>query len=439
MRGEERLHALESNIHSGLYVTLPLSEQRLLLTAVDRSEAFQRLAPTLARLKTLSLPRATLLEFVACLGRFGDRPDGAYLLTLLEHADPAVVAAAVQALGKVDLDALLPWFGRLLANEDPRIRGAVIKVFLRFDQAGALQQLQALADAANPRLRRYFLSLLPQFDVAAVRPLLFRFFERERLAELKTQAGYILAANPTEEGLVLLCDATYDENDRVRPEWADLWRMALDAASTLLGPDPFRLELRCCEQVAVRRRTMQQAGSTRPTGAASGLPHDTGAEKRTAAAGSGSESSPRWVDQPTAADRSRKQARGVLLDALSAWFSESPFAALGVGVLAVLLTVALMNHSWGGGARRSGSQAPLAPAGVTIPDLEVRGTVQWVDITPRRPGILVFEKESSTERFFITVPIRIAPTFKKGKRFQGKVRPYSREGRTILATLVSGE
>ncbi|NLI78062.1 MAG: hypothetical protein GX442_16715 [Candidatus Riflebacteria bacterium] len=246
--------ALAAALRDGTFGSLPLPRQQGLLRALDTPDRFRAARPAWRGLLTGKPHRAVLLELIHRCGELGEPADVQELSPFLRAAEPAVAAAAIKACGRLDLDQLLPTLNKLLQQDDPRVKAAALEVFLRSDKEGAIRYLATMARSAQPAIRRQALHLFPLLDFPSAAPLLERMFTDDPQDDLKVQAGFMIAANPSLAGLQTLCRGCCNERGEPREGFADLWEAALQGAAPVLGQEAKTLRENCLQAVAKARQ-----------------------------------------------------------------------------------------------------------------------------------------------------------------------------------------
>ncbi|MBI3038737.1 hypothetical protein HYY75_06785, partial [bacterium] len=237
-------------IEPAAFCALPIKNQRIILGTISSPESFEASRDLIIKLLSSDLPRQILLEIIEKANSFGKKTDAKALSRFFQHRDAPVVAAAIKACGKLDIDSLLTAFNKFLQNDDPRIKAAALEIFLVADKEEAVRYLSSMVRSVSLSVRRQTLNLLPLLDYAAAKPMLFYLFNSEPNLELKLKAGCIIAANPTTEGVVAIFKASHNEQGAITPDFADLWQSALEAAEPVLGKPRHLLEEECSKETA---------------------------------------------------------------------------------------------------------------------------------------------------------------------------------------------
>lgn len=256
------VEALATALRDGTFGSLPLPRQQGLLRALDTPARFRAARPAWQGLLTGKPHRAVLLELIHRCGELGEPADVQELSPFLRGAEPAVAAAAIKACGRLDLDQLLPTLNKLLQQDDPRVKAAALEVFLRSDKEGAIRYLATMARSTQPAIRRQALHLFPLLDYPSAAPLLERMFADDPQDDLKVQAGFMIAANPSLAGLQTLCRGCCGEGGEPREGFADLWEAALQGAAPVLGQEAKALREHCLQAVAKARQAEKAPAPT---------------------------------------------------------------------------------------------------------------------------------------------------------------------------------
>ncbi|NLF97886.1 MAG: HEAT repeat domain-containing protein [Candidatus Riflebacteria bacterium] len=233
------------------FLKLPLMEQRRLLKGISDNTSFLAARHTLFDLLNSDIKKSLILDILKVIYELGSRIDVPSILPLLESSEPPIKAMAVKTLGKLDLDSILPTLNQFLADEDPRIKSAALEVYLFADKEGAVQYLSSMLRSAVADTRRIGLSLLPQLDYPSAEPLLLRMLKYEANDELIVQASYMVAANPTRDGLELLFANTHDKLGELKPGAEEIWQMAMISAESVFDQPAVDIEAACWEAYKV--------------------------------------------------------------------------------------------------------------------------------------------------------------------------------------------
>jgi len=161
------------------------------------------------------------------------------------NAKEPLKAQLILTIGKIDIDRLLPHLNLYLNDRDPSIRAAAFQIYLVADKEAALQYLSRQMADSELRVRAMALNLLPLADYTATEPLVWYAMDREVNDDLKHQLAYLMASNPTEDGILKLFAFTHDKFGEIIPERKTLWEAGLFASSHVFGKTPEELTKAC--------------------------------------------------------------------------------------------------------------------------------------------------------------------------------------------------
>ncbi|PKL45162.1 MAG: hypothetical protein CVV41_03465 [Candidatus Riflebacteria bacterium HGW-Riflebacteria-1] len=229
------------------FLALGLIEQRKRLADIQENKTYLAARHTLFDLIKSDIKKGILLDILRTIDKFGSRIDAQSVLPMLESQEPPIMAMAIKVLGKLDIDAILPLLNRFLADEDPRIKAAALEVFLVADKEGAVGYLSSILRSASADTRRIGLSMLPQLDYPSAEPLLLRMLKYEGNSDLIIQAAYMVAANPTRDGLEHLFAFTHNKLGDINPGYEDIWQLAMISAESVFSQSAADLEAACWE------------------------------------------------------------------------------------------------------------------------------------------------------------------------------------------------
>lgn len=171
-----------------------LEDLALIMTRLESSDAF--LANDLLRSSAWNtLPPEVLPSICSYFKRFGDIRDSDALVELCRHPQPVVLAAALDALEKIDPDNLQSLVTPLLDNPNPGIRAKAIKSLYRWDKPHALRYLVELMFAQEPTERTLALHHAASFPYAEIEPHLLRFAAEVDDPRLLLRVSLIFKAN----------------------------------------------------------------------------------------------------------------------------------------------------------------------------------------------------------------------------------------------------
>lgn len=195
-----RLAALDEKAAAGAELDLQKlpPEQRMRLLAGLDGERFKKLRPKLREFMRSCMPEERLLV-VQAIGRVGDKSDAALITGYLTGGEHTVAAAAIEALGSLDLDMLSPYLPKLIQHPSDEVRAVAVRVFALFDKKQALSLVEKMFASIQPRQRAHAISCASQFDFPAVREMLISSLQREQDPENIGQYITIFKANMDEE------------------------------------------------------------------------------------------------------------------------------------------------------------------------------------------------------------------------------------------------
>lgn len=178
---EARLAAIEARPAASADLDLGgmAPEQRTRLLAGLDSERFRKIRPKLREFLRTCTPEERLLA-VQAIGRAGDRTDAGLITSFLGNSDTAVVAATIEALGNIDLDALSPYLPKLIQHPADEVRSVALRIFSLFDKKQALSLVEKMFSSIQPKQRGHAISCAAQFDFPSVRDMLLTSLQREQ-------------------------------------------------------------------------------------------------------------------------------------------------------------------------------------------------------------------------------------------------------------------
>lgn len=169
-------------------------ELALVITRLESSDAF--LASDLLRSSAWNtLPPDILPSICNYFKRFGDIRDSDSLVELCRHPHPVVLAAALDALEKIDPDNLQSLVTPLLDNPNPGIRAKAIKSLYRWDKPHALRYLVELMFSQEPTEKALALHHSASFPYAEIEPHLLRFTAEVDDPRLLLRVSLVFKAN----------------------------------------------------------------------------------------------------------------------------------------------------------------------------------------------------------------------------------------------------
>lgn len=151
---------------------------------------------------------APLLPFILrFLKQYGSPEDVPQIETLCRHPDPRVLAAAVEALEKLNPERLKDLIVPLLVNPVHGIRSRAVRLLYRWDPQEALLHFEAMLFSEDPEDRQAALFHAFFFPFAEIEPLLLKFLGIENDPAMLERAGLLFRANPTSDEPLRLLEA----------------------------------------------------------------------------------------------------------------------------------------------------------------------------------------------------------------------------------------
>ncbi len=225
-----------------LFLKCSVKEQKSFIKNIKSFEQFTEGKIFLLEILQSEAKKPVMLEVLRCFSSYGTRLDTHFVLKFLESNDPSIAAATIKAIGNFDLDAILPKLNLLLANDDPRVKSSALEVYVQADKEGAVQYLSSMLKSTSLANRRLGLSLLPQLDYPSAEPLLWNLLKYEANGELKQQAGYMVAANPTYEGVKRLFNISHKKDASIKPGYEEIWSVAKLSAESVFDMSAEEIE-----------------------------------------------------------------------------------------------------------------------------------------------------------------------------------------------------
>lgn len=227
------------------FVKLTPKEQKKYIHLIDCIEKYPICKKTLIEVLDFNIKKSIILEILKLICEYGNAEDAKSIYHLTKSQDQSVVAQSVKTIGIIDLDIILPDLNKFLANDDPRIKSAAFEVYAIADKAAAVQYVGTMLKQTALSIRRIGLSLLPQLDYPSAEPLLWWLLNHETNVELQDQAGYMIAANPTKDGIVRLFEFTHDKNGEIKEGLGEMWKAGLVSAEAVFESTAEEIEQNC--------------------------------------------------------------------------------------------------------------------------------------------------------------------------------------------------
>ncbi len=243
---------------SDKFARLSPKEQRAYLNSIDCIEKYPFCKNTLLTVLNADIKKNILLEILKKIQNFGNKDDAKQVYELTGSSEPSIAAQAIRTVGIIDLDRILPELNLFLSNDDPRIKSAAFEVYAIADKSAAVQYVGTMLKQTSIPIRQIVLSLLPQLDYPSAEPLLWWLLSHETNVELQDQTGYMIAANPTKEGIDRLYQFTHDKTGEVKPEFTEMWSAALITAENVFGTPANEIEQNCWDKLVSQSETYEE-------------------------------------------------------------------------------------------------------------------------------------------------------------------------------------
>ena len=227
------------------FLKLNAKEQRSLLKKITKIDDYPVCKNTLLEAVNYDLKKSIILEIVKIIGNYGKIEDGKKIYHLTKSEDYSIVAQTVKSVGAIDIDLILPELNKFLAHDDPRIKSAAFEIYVIADKPAAVQYIGTMLKNTKDSIRSMGLSLIPQLDYPSAEPLLWWMLDHETNVELQNQVGYMVAANPTKDGIFKIYEFTHDKNGEIQEGLAEMWNAALISAEDVLGISKEEIEKLC--------------------------------------------------------------------------------------------------------------------------------------------------------------------------------------------------
>lgn len=232
-----------ANIEDFLKATA--KHQRNFFSSMRKLDKFTENKETLLKILSEGDAKGNILSALRILNLYGIKSDAKYIKPFLQHKDTAVQAGAIRAIGKVDIDNLLPLLNQFLVSKDIRIKSAALEIYVKTDKEAAIQYLASMLSATSANTRKTALSLLPLIDYPSIESLLWKLLEREPNLQLKTQVVFMIATNPTIKGIQKIYSVVHKSDGSLKSECHKMWEIAITSAHNSLGKEREELEDEC--------------------------------------------------------------------------------------------------------------------------------------------------------------------------------------------------
>lgn len=227
------------------FLKLNVKEQRSLLKKITKIDDYPVCKNTLLEATNHDLKKSILLEIIKIIGNYGKVEDSKKIYHLTKSEDCSIVAQTIKSVGAIDIDHILPELNKFLAHDDPRIKAAAFEIYVIADKPAAVQYIGTMLKNTKDSIRSIGLSLIPQLDYPSAEPLLWWMLDHETNIELQNQVGYMVAANPTKEGIFKIYEFTHDKTGEIQEGLGEMWEAALISAVDVLGITKEDIEKLC--------------------------------------------------------------------------------------------------------------------------------------------------------------------------------------------------
>lgn len=227
------------------FTKLTVKEQRSYLHKINTIDIYSLARKTLIDSVDFDLKKSVILEILRTIEKYGDNADAKQIQHLLKSKDNSVVAQTIKTIGAINLELIMLDLNRVLSNKDPRIKAAAFEVYIHADKTAAIQYVGTMLKQTGIGTRRIALSLMPQLDYPSAEPLLWWLLDHETTFELQEQAGYMVAANPTREGISRLYKFTHSKTGEIQPIFRDLWGTAIATSEQVFSMPAAEIEQQC--------------------------------------------------------------------------------------------------------------------------------------------------------------------------------------------------
>ena len=244
------------------FLKLSAKEQRSWLKKITCIEIYPVCKNTLLSVINSDVKKTVFLEILKIIGEFGNSNDGKAIYHLTKSQDNSIVAQTIKSVGTINLDIILPELNKFLAYDDPRVKSAAFEIYAIADKPDAVQYVGTMLKNTKDSVRRIGLSLLPQLDYPSAEPLLWWMLDHETNIELQDQVGYMVAANPTRDGVIKMFLFTHDKNGELKEGLSEMWNATLLSAESVFGMSQHDIEESCWVAVVSEQKAEQEQEKT---------------------------------------------------------------------------------------------------------------------------------------------------------------------------------
>ncbi|MBF0544226.1 MAG: HEAT repeat domain-containing protein [Candidatus Riflebacteria bacterium] len=373
-------------------------EQRLeFFSALDLA-GLKKIRPLLKDFLRGKLSNEEKLAIIRVFARSGEKADSQFLQFFINDPVPEILSAAIEALGKIDPDYIFPYLPKFIRHASDEVRLAAIQAFALFDKRQAISLVEKMAVSLQPRQRQMAIFCASHFDFPSIHDLSISILKNESDQENLKQIIALLKANLDNdlvyEVFVILKGSSGKKaemlNELLRLAFQKLALENRNAISYDKQMENF--EIKFSEETARQKKPLPSYSLKNIQDLRKKQAAETGSNENTS-------------------------------------FIQFCILAIGTGVM----LVALIWYVFLSG------ESPLKRAGITKNEFDgstrkISGLIVYLDTYGR--GFLVQENTSNSD-YFVFFRSQPSKTFKKGDQFNGEIKPYKRDKKTILSELVN--
>lgn len=222
------------------FYKLQPNEQNKLLNLIQSSQDLEKISNYINLLVERVTNKSVIINLLDKIYKFGlglkGKLDGSNIIKLLNHSEAAVISQTIKTLAKLNIDQLMLFLPKLIQHEDIRVKRAVLEVYQVYDKNSALQHIKGMLLSNSQSIKKTAISLLATIDYTLVEPIIIEYINREKNKSLLQQAAYIIATNPSINGLYELQKIVFTNDGKLLEEFEEVWNSALEAAIPYLAP-----------------------------------------------------------------------------------------------------------------------------------------------------------------------------------------------------------
>lgn len=174
----------------------PQSPEQL-LQAIDSENFAEVLVYAQQKFKELQVNEQ--ISVIKAIEQFGQKQHAELPARALKSDNAEVLASAIDCLGKIDADILLPYLPQLMKHSSDEVREAAIKVFALFDKQQAIALVEKMLFSMQPVQRKHAILCCGHFDFQSVAHLVLKALKIEGDPENQQQIRFLLLSNADEE------------------------------------------------------------------------------------------------------------------------------------------------------------------------------------------------------------------------------------------------